>query len=107
MENDDELERFFTRLAAETGTPPLGVAEARHLLDLARVVAHEVERRYAPLTTYVLGLALDPATPPQERIARARATVAAIQRLAAGDSAMPVGTPASTTVAEEAPGDGQ
>lgn len=28
------------------------------LLDLARVVAHKVERRAAPVTTYIVGLAV-------------------------------------------------
>lgn len=82
MEDAHELERFFTRLAAAAGTPPLEAGEAAQVLDLTRVVAHQVERRYAPLTSYVLGLALDPSTPPAERGARVRAVTEAVQRLA-------------------------
>lgn len=58
MENDEELERYFAALSTEGGTPPLTQQEARAVLDLARVVAHTSERRFAPLSTYLAGLAI-------------------------------------------------
>ncbi|MPZ88380.1 MAG: hypothetical protein GEU81_09945 [Nitriliruptorales bacterium] len=58
MENDEKLERYFAALSAEAGTPPLTQEEARAVLDLARVVAHTSERRFAPLSTYLAGLAI-------------------------------------------------
>lgn len=80
---DETLEAFFTRLAAEAGTPSLGSDEARHVLDLTRVVAHRVERRYAPLTAYVAGLALGAeGAGPEQRAARIRDLTAVIERLA-------------------------
>lgn len=87
VSGDDDLERFFTRLAGEAGTPALGAEEARQVLDLTRVVAHEVERRLAPLTAYALGLALDTAMPPAERARQARALVEAVRRLAREEAA--------------------
>jgi hypothetical protein len=56
--DDERLERFFAALARRTGTPALGPDEVGEVLKLTKVVAHRVERRYAPLTSYVLGLAL-------------------------------------------------
>ena len=53
------LERWLDELAEA-----LDVAEAiedldeEALLDAARVVAHSVERRAAPLSTYLIGLAM-------------------------------------------------
>jgi hypothetical protein len=32
--------------------------DVKELLDVARVVAHKVERRAAPVTTYLMGLAI-------------------------------------------------
>lgn len=48
---DDWLQHVASELGVE---PPAGVEP---LLDAARVVAHSVERRAAPLTTYLIGLA--------------------------------------------------
>jgi hypothetical protein len=38
--------------------PPLDDAVAKELLDLARVVAHSRERRFAPLACYLAGIAI-------------------------------------------------
>ncbi len=51
-------------LAQALGEAPLTDAEVTRLLAVARDVAHGTERRYAPLSTFLLGLALgrrDPA----------------------------------------------
>ena len=48
---DDWLQRVASVLGVE---PP---ADVDPLLDAARVAAHTVERRAAPLTTYLIGLA--------------------------------------------------
>ena len=39
-------------------SPPLDDATAKELLDLARVVAHSRERRFAPLACYLAGIAV-------------------------------------------------
>jgi hypothetical protein len=85
VDGGNDLERFLARLAAEAGTPVIDAAEADLLLDLARVVAHALERRFAPLTAYVLGLALDASRSPAERRGRVEATIEAVRRLAAED----------------------
>lgn len=80
MDEDARLERFFTELAESADTAPVTAEEASELLDLARVVAHTVERKYAPLATYAVGLALDPSSEPRERAARIRAVKQAVAR---------------------------
>lgn len=85
MDDDARLERFFTDLAAEAGTAPVTAAEAEELLDLARVVAHTVERKYAPLATYAAGLALDADLDPGDRATRIREIKRTVQRGDWGD----------------------
>lgn len=68
---DEEAVRFFDALSGRAVTPPLTAEEIDEVLDLARVVAHGTERRFAPLTAYAAGLALAD-TPPEERAARLR-----------------------------------
>jgi hypothetical protein len=83
MENDEDLDRYFAALAAEGGTPPLTTEEVDAVLDLARIVAHTSERRFAPLTTYLAGLTIGVSgggTDGAERAARIRA----LSRAAAG-----------------------
>lgn len=81
MTDGHDLETFFARLAAQAGTAVLDAGEAAAVLDLTRVVAHEAERRYAPLTAYVLGLVLEPGMPPAEREQRAREVTDIVRRL--------------------------
>ena len=50
-----DLESWTAALAAELGVP---VPDARSLLDLARVVAHTVERPAAPVTAWLVGYAV-------------------------------------------------
>lgn len=49
------LNDWMTEAAAELGIDP--GADLKELLDLARVVAHGVERPAAPLTTFLVGYA--------------------------------------------------
>lgn len=49
------VRRWLDAVAAELGVEP---ADAGPLLDTARAVAHDVERRAAPLTTYLIGVAV-------------------------------------------------
>lgn len=50
---EDWLERFADVL----GETPMSEDEIETILDLTRVVAHTTVRRYAPLSSYLLGLA--------------------------------------------------
>jgi hypothetical protein len=47
------------RRGAAIEPPQLGNEEAAELLDLARVTAHTQERRFAPLASYLLGIAVE------------------------------------------------
>lgn len=87
MDDADRLERFFADLATTAGTAPLSAGEAEELLDLARVVAHSVERKYAPLATYAVGLALEAGMDPDERAARIGAVKEAVHRGDFGEGA--------------------
>jgi uncharacterized protein DUF6457 len=57
----DELGRAFAEVARERGedieVPRLDPHLAEELLDFSRVVAHTRERRFAPLATYIAGVA--------------------------------------------------
>jgi Domain of unknown function (DUF6457) len=46
------------RAGLELGPDPLGTADSKTVLDLARDVAHAVDRPAAPLTAYLLGVAV-------------------------------------------------
>ena len=45
-------------LAEAVGEEPLSSDEIAEILDVARDVAHTTERKYAPLSTFLLGLAV-------------------------------------------------
>lgn len=51
------LQEWTGQVCAELGLDPAGV-DARAVLDLARDVAHGVERPAAPLTAYLMGVAV-------------------------------------------------
>jgi uncharacterized protein DUF6457 len=59
----DDLGRRLAEAAAREGVsieaPGLDGEVARELLELARVAAHTQERRFAPLSTYLAGMAVD------------------------------------------------
>ena len=70
------LEDWTEALCAELGLDP-AEATQKTVLNLARVVAHTVDRPAAPLTAYLLGLAVAQGHPLE-------ATAARISDLAAG-----------------------
>ena len=49
------MDRWLERVGAELGVE--GGIEEDALLDAARVVAHSIERKMTPLTTYLIGVA--------------------------------------------------
>jgi Domain of unknown function (DUF6457) len=51
-------------------------AVVRTILDLARDVAHQVDRPAAPVTSYLLGLAVGSGVPVAEAVSRLHALVA-------------------------------
>lgn len=53
------------------------LVDVRQILDLARVAAHQVERPAAPVTAYLLGLAVGTGQSASEAAARLSALVAA------------------------------
>jgi hypothetical protein len=59
----DELGDRFRQAAARRGAeiepPSLDASVARELLDLARVAAHTQERRFAPLASFMAGVAVE------------------------------------------------
>ena len=56
---------------------PLGSADSKIVLDLARDVAHAVDRPAAPLTAYLLGVAVGRGLALPDAAARVRAQAAA------------------------------
>jgi len=59
----ESLGRLWTKAAERHGVkieaPELDAKVAAELLELARVVSHTKERRFAPLATYTAGLAVE------------------------------------------------
>jgi hypothetical protein len=78
MSVDAWLARLMAELP-ELQQASLSADERTALLDLARVAAHRSERIAAPLTTFLLGLAL-PATPRPDWTPRIRAIAARLDR---------------------------
>jgi hypothetical protein len=70
------LDDWTAALCAELGLDPEDV-DQKTVLDLARVAAHTVDRPAAPLSTYILGIAVGRGKPLEE-------TAAKIQQLARG-----------------------
>ena len=52
------MEGWIDRLAQALGEDPLSNTEVNELLDVARDVAHRVERKITPLSTFILGTAV-------------------------------------------------
>jgi Domain of unknown function (DUF6457) len=65
------LDDWTDALCAELGIDPADVSQ-RTVLDLARVVAHGVDRPAAPLTAYFLGVAVGRGAPLAETAAKLR-----------------------------------
>ncbi len=58
----DSLERWIMAAAADLGLDARA-ADARTILDLARDVAHNVDRPAAPVTAYLIGMAVGQGMP--------------------------------------------
>jgi hypothetical protein len=86
------LDEWAAAVCAELGLDPAAL-DPRLVLDLARDVAHGVARPAAPLTAYLLGVAVGQGRVPAESAAR-------ISQLAAR------WTPAEGPPAERPPGEG-
>jgi hypothetical protein len=52
------MDNWIDELARSLGEEPLTATETAELLDAARDVAHRVERKITPLSTFVIGCAL-------------------------------------------------
>jgi hypothetical protein len=65
----NELETWLAAAGAELGVPP-GDVPSKELLDVARDVAHNVLRPAAPVTAYLMGLAVGRGADPAETAAR-------------------------------------
>ncbi len=63
------LDEWTGAICAELGLDPTAVSQ-KTVLSLARVAAHEVDRPAAPLTTFVLGLAVGRGEPLAETAER-------------------------------------
>jgi len=56
------MDSWIDRLATTLHEEPLSQQETAALLEIARDVAHRVERKVTPLSTFLLGLAVGRAT---------------------------------------------
>ncbi len=52
------MTEWIEDLARELGEEPLTEKEVQELLDVSRDVAHRVERKFTPLSTFLLGEAV-------------------------------------------------
>lgn len=68
------MEAWIDRLAERLEQTPLEAAETSQILGVARDVAHRVERRLTPLSTFLLGLAVG------RRLAEGAARAEALER---------------------------
>lgn len=96
------LDEWAAAVCGELGLDPAAL-DPRLVLDLARDVAHGVARPAAPLTAYLLGVAVGQGRPPAESAARI-SQLAAQWMAAEGTPAE--GTPAEGTPAQRAPAEG-
>jgi hypothetical protein len=78
---DEWLRRLRAAAGVPTDAPPVSAAEQRALLGLARVAAHTSERVAAPISTYLLGVAMA-SLAPEERAAELERILAVLD---AGD----------------------
>jgi Domain of unknown function (DUF6457) len=73
------LEEWTAMVGADLGLDPgsLGTVDTRAVLDLARDVAHAVDRPAAPLTAYLVGVAVGRGLTLPDASGRVRALAAA------------------------------
>ncbi|MBV2363197.1 DUF6457 domain-containing protein [Streptomonospora nanhaiensis] len=77
------LVEWAQQVCAELDLPEeLGKADVDRVLDLAKDAAHSIARPAAPVTTYLVGIAVGRGADPQE----AAAAVAALARAQAAES---------------------
>ena len=95
------IERWVQAACAELGLAPDAVP-VRTVLDLARDVAHQVERPAAPVTAFILGLAVGRGQSPDE--AAASLTELAATWPAPGSPAPGSPAPGSPAPGSPAPG---
>ncbi|HLI36059.1 MAG TPA: DUF6457 domain-containing protein [Streptosporangiaceae bacterium] len=69
------MERWTSAVCADLGIDP-ALADMKTVLDVARDVAHGVARPAAPLTAYLLGLAVGQGQPLPDAADRIRALAA-------------------------------
>jgi Domain of unknown function (DUF6457) len=69
------LDSWTAAACADLGVDPAAV-DVRQILDLARDAAHQVDRPAAPVTAYLLGLAVGRGMPAEEAAARLTALAA-------------------------------
>lgn len=83
MSREELLSRWAAsvarELSVELGVDVPGTLDQQLLLDVAREAAHAVDRPAAPITTYLLGIAMARSSDPQAAVKAS----AAIARLAA------------------------
>jgi hypothetical protein len=72
----DGLNRWIMAASADLGLDPRP-ADARTILDLAREVAHNVDRPAAPVTAYLIGIAVGQGMPLTTAARQIRALTAA------------------------------
>jgi Domain of unknown function (DUF6457) len=65
----NELDRWVAAASAELGLDPADV-QSKVVLDVARDVAHQVLRPGAPVTAYLIGVAVGRGADPAEAAAR-------------------------------------
>jgi hypothetical protein len=68
------LDSWTAAACADLGIDPAAV-DLRQILDLARDAAHQVERPAAPVTAFLLGLAIGSGMPADQAAARLSALV--------------------------------
>jgi hypothetical protein len=69
MSTPDPLDAWIEMACVELGVDP-GDEYTKTILNLTRVIAHKVDRRGAPLTSYLLGLAVGSGQPLADAAAR-------------------------------------
>jgi Domain of unknown function (DUF6457) len=72
------LDNWTAAACTDLGIDPAAV-DVRQILDLARDAAHQVDRPAAPITAYLLGVAVGSGMPADEAAARLRALAAGWQ----------------------------
>ncbi|GIF07666.1 DUF6457 domain-containing protein [Actinoplanes siamensis] len=82
----NELDEWIAAAGAELGVPPEDLA-VKSVLDVARDVAHNVLRPGAPLTAYLMGLAVGRGADPADAAERISRLALAWRTKAAEDSA--------------------